>query len=230
MKRMYKTGLTALAAGLMLFAAVPSFAGPTDEQVLVDQAQITFREFQAAPEMQWFRDALKDAKGVLIVPDMFKAGLMFGGSGGKGVYLAKDAKTGEWSAPAFYNMGAFTFGLQIGGQAAEVIILAMTDEAARAMNSGQFKLGGDVSVAAGPVGAGTGGSAAVPTAAFVSFARAKGAYAGLILEGTVMTVDDESNKVYYGSSVEPSTIFSGDVGRDRAIEFRKAVGSAAKCC
>jgi len=175
--------VAALAALALLVAGAArtafAAAGPTDQQVLVEQAQITLGEFQAAPEMGYFRDVLKDARGVLIVPTLYKAGLIFGGSGGKGVYLARDKKTGAWRGPAFYNMGSFTFGLQIGGEAEQVIILAMTDGAVKAMLSPQFKLGGDASVAIGPVGVGASGNASLPVAAFVSFARTKGAFAGL---------------------------------------------------
>ena len=84
---------------------------------------------------------------------------ILGGSGGSGVYFSTDPKTGECRGPAFYGMGSVTYGLQIGAEKAEVVILAMTDEAVNAMLSPQFKLGADASIAAGPVGAGTAGEA-----------------------------------------------------------------------
>lgn len=221
--------LVVCAVMLMVFGAGVAVAGPTEEQVLVDKAQLTFRDFTKAPEMEMFRDALKDARGVMIIPDLFKAGLVFGGSGGEGVYLAKNKETGEWSGPAFYNLGSFTFGLQIGGEKAEVVVLAMTDDAVKAMISPQFKLGGDFSVAAGPVGMGAAGGASLPTAAFISFARAQGAYAGLTLEGAVITVDGKENGVYYGKDVTPEAILmTGEAVSADAAGLREEVRKAAK--
>lgn len=188
--------------------SLPAYAsGPSEQQVLVDQAQITLRDFEKAPEMAWFRDTLPKAKGVLIVPSLVKAGLILGGSGGSGVYFTKDSKTGECRGPAFYGMGSLTYGLQIGAEKAEVIILAMTDKAVNAMLSPQFKLGADVSVAAGPVGVGTAGEASpVPAAAFIAFVRAKGVFAGLTIEGGIVAAENKSNAAYYGKAVDPVDI------------------------
>ncbi len=240
MKKLMLTQVAALAAVLLSVLVLSAFgparpaaaaAEPTDEQILVDQAQITLRNFQAEPEMKSFREALREAKGVLIVPDMYRAGLVFGGAGGKGVYLSRDEKTGAWMGPAFYNLGSFNFGLQMGGQVAEVVILAMTDEADQAMMSPQFRLGGDLSVATGPVGIGVAGSASLPPAAFVSFARAKGAYVGITLEGTVINVDEGSNAIYYGRQVTPEAILmTGEAVSPNAAGLREAVERAFKCC
>jgi lipid-binding SYLF domain-containing protein len=197
-------GIAALTVGVSLSAYA---AEPTDQQVLLDQAQITLRDFQKAPEMAWFRDTLPKAKGVLIVPSLVKAGLIFGGSGGSGVYFATDQKTGECRGPAFYGMGSVTFGLQIGAEKAEVVILAMTDEAVKAMLSPQFKLGADLSVAAGPVGIGAAGQVSpLPAAAFIAFSRAKGAFAGLTIEGAIVASKGEYNAAYYGEPVNATDI------------------------
>jgi lipid-binding SYLF domain-containing protein len=198
----------------MLAVSVPAYAlEPNEQQVLVDQAQITLRDFQKAPEMAWFRETLPKAKGVLIVPSLVKAGFILGGSGGSGVYFTKD-KTGECRGPAFYGMGSLTYGLQIGAEKSEVIILAMTDKAVNAMLSPQFKLGADVSIAAGPVGAGAAGEASpVPAAAFVAFVRSKGIFAGLTVEGGIVAAQGESNAKYYGKAVTPADILiSGKAG------------------
>jgi lipid-binding SYLF domain-containing protein len=197
-------GVTILAVGLSL----PAYASePNEQQVLVDQAEITLRDFQKAPEMSWFREELPKAKGVFIVPSLVKAGFIFGGSGGSGVYFSVDPKTGECRGPAFYDMGSVTFGLQIGAEKAEVVILAMTDDAVNAMLSPQFKLGADASIAAGPVGVGAAGEASpVPAAAFIAFDRAKGAFAGLTVEGGIVAVKGEYNAKYYGKAVSPSDI------------------------
>ena len=176
---------------------------PVAEQGTVDKSLVTFRNFWADKDMEWFHDNLKDAKAVLIVPSLLKAGLILGGSGGSGVLIARDEKTGDWSQPAFYTLGSVTFGLQVGGESAEVIMMVRTQKALDALFTSQFKLGGDMSVAAGPVG--TGASGAV-TADIVSFAKSKGLFAGLNLEGSVVKVSEDSNRAYYGKDVSPLDI------------------------
>jgi len=203
--------LLTVLLGIAVFTigvSLPAYAAePNEQQVLVDEAQITLRDFQKSPEMAWFRDALPKSKGVLIVPSLVKAGLIFGGSGGSGVYFAIDPKTGECRGPAFYGMGSFTFGLQAGAEKAEVVILAMTDEAVNAMLSPQFKIGADASFAAGPVGAGAGGQASpLPSAAFIVFSRAQGVFGGLTVEGAIVASKGESNAIYYGRPVTATDI------------------------
>ena len=197
-------GLAMLAVGLSL----PTYASePNEQQVLVDQAQLTLGDFQKAPEMAWFREALPKAKGVLIVPSLVKAGFIFGGSGGNGVYFTKDQKSGVCRGPAFYGMGSVTYGLQIGAEKSEVIILAMTDKAVDAMLSPQFKLGADVSIAAGPVGVGAAGEASpLPAATFIAFVRSKGVFAGLTIEGGIVAAKGKYNASYYGKAVSPADI------------------------
>lgn len=232
MEKPFKADVEALGAALLLgltFLLVAGIArpalaeGPTDEQVLVDQAQLTFQDFKAAPEMGWFRDALINAKGMMIVPNLVKGGLLVGGSGGKGVFLARDATTGAWRGPAFYNMGSVTVGLQIGAEAMEVVILAMSDDAVKAMMSRQFKLGADLSVAAGPVGIGSSGGTSMPTEPFVSFARAKGLFAGLNIEGAVVTVDRDANHAYYGNDATPEGLLMGGEAGEKASGLRESL-------
>ena len=109
--------------------------------------------------------------------------------------LVKDKNTGTWSQPAFYTIGSVSFGLQIGGEAAEVVMLIMSSRAVDSLYASSVKLGGDTSIALGPVGAGAKGNV---TADFISFAKTKGIYAGLNLEGSVIAVRDKLNQAYYG--------------------------------
>jgi len=139
---------------------------------------------------------------VFIVPQLLKAGFIFGGSGGSGVMLSRDKSSGKWSNPAFYTMGSVTFGLQIGGQAAEVVLLILTQKGMDAMLSTKFQLGGDVSVAAGPVGAG----AQAATTDIIQFSRTKGVFGGLTLEGAVIAIRDKWNHAYYGKETSPLDI------------------------
>lgn len=174
-----------------------------DAQALVDKARITFQGFMNDKNYEYLHKNLKNVKGLLIYPQVLKAGFILGGSGGTGVLVVRDAKTKDWSQPAFYTIGAMSFGLQIGGEAAEVIVMAMTQKAIDSLYTTSVKFGGDTSVAAGPYGTGT---KANVTADFISFAKSKGLYAGLNLEGSAVDVRESLNKAYYGKEVTPVQI------------------------
>ncbi len=221
-------------AGCLFLAAVFSFisipAGAQDDlkpQILVDQALLTLNNFVADADMDWFRSHLKDSKGVFIVPQLLKAGFIFGGSGGRGVALTRDEKTGQWGEPAFYNIGSVSFGLQIGGESSEVIMQIRTQKGLESLYSTDFKLGGDTSVAMGPIGMGAAGKGV--TADLVSFSRAQGAFAGLALDGSVIQVNNDFNKAYYGKEVRPTDILvKKDVSNPGAAKLREALFKAAK--
>lgn len=182
-------------------------ASDAEQENIVDQSRMTLRSFLADSKMGWFRDHIKDAKGILIVPQLLKGAFFFGAEGGSGVFLVKNEKTGEWSAPAFYTMGAGSFGFQFGAQASEVVLLAMSQRGVESMLSSTFKLGGDVSIAVGPIGGGIEGSTAMNLSAdLLSFARTKGLFGGISLEGAVIATRDEWNRDYYGKEVRPIDI------------------------
>ena len=194
-----------LSACLMTAAPAPAASDAAEAQALVDKAQITFNSFMRDKEYSWMHQNLAKAKAVLIYPQVLKAGFILGGSGGTGVLVMRDADKKDWTDPAFYTLGSVTFGLQIGGEAAEVIMLVMTQKAVDTLFSNSMKLGPDASIAVGPVG--TGGKANI-VADFISFAKTKGAYAGLNLEGSVLDVRDSLNKAYYGQAVRPVDILA----------------------
>jgi lipid-binding SYLF domain-containing protein len=211
-----------------LFVSVaPVLAKDEQEaQGIVDKAKVTFNNFMRSKEYTWLHSHLKNAKGLLIYPQVLKAGFILGGSGGTGVLVVRDAKTGDWSDPAFYTIGSVSFGLQIGGEAAEVIVMAMSDKAIDSLMASSVKLGGDTSIALGPVGIGAKGNI---TADFISFAKSKGLYAGLNLEGSVVDVRDSLNKAYYGKDVRPvDIVVKHDVSNKGAAALRDAVKKAAK--
>ena len=200
-------GLTGLiVAAFLAVAVLPAFA-ETDfskPEELVTRAKGTFEDFVADPDMAWFRDNLKYAKALMIVPRILKGGFVIGGSGGSGVLTALDLKTGDWSNPAFYTMGSVSFGLQIGGAADQVLLLIMTEKALDSYLSGSFKLGVDVSVAAGPVGAGVGASG-VP-ADIYAYHRSKGVFGGMKIDGAIIKVRSDWNESYYGKFMRPTDI------------------------
>lgn len=218
----------ALALAFLSISFQPAFAQEeaVGQQGTVDKALVTFRNFWADKDMEWFHENLKDSKGLLIVPNLLKAGFILGGSGGSGVLVARDEKTGNWSQPAFYTIGSVTFGLQIGGEAAEVIMVLRTQKALDALYTTEFKLGGDTSVSAGPVGV---GAKSDVTADIVSFAKSKGLFAGLNLEGAVVKVSAKSNKAYYKKEASPvDIIVKQTVSNKGSASLRKELKSSVK--
>ena len=216
-----------LLLALLITAVMPvSDSRASDAQDIVDKARVTFNGFMRDKNYTWFHAHLKDAKGLLIYPQVLKAGFIFGGSGGTGVLVVRDEKKGDWSQPTFYTSGSATFGLQIGGEAAEVIVMAMSQKAIDSLLASSFKFGGDTSLAVGPVGAGAKGNV---TADFISFAKSKGIYAGINFEGAVVDVRDSLNREYYGKEVSPvDIIVKKEVSNKGSEELRAALRKKAK--
>jgi SH3 domain-containing YSC84-like protein 1 len=178
-----------------------------DSAQLVDKARMTLENFIKAPEMENFRSILKNARGVLIAPQVLKGAIIIGASGGSGVFVVRDGTTGNWVGPAFYTIGGVSFGFQAGAQASEVVLLAMTDRGVTALLNSSVKLGADVGIAAGPIGVGAAASTANLSADIVSFSRAQGLFGGIALDGAVVKVRNGLNSAYYHKNdVSPTDI------------------------
>ena len=225
---MFRVVVSLLVACVFLLMALP--AGAKDDlkpQILVDQALATLNDFVAEKDMAWFNNHLKESKGILIIPQLLKAGFIFGGSGGRGVVLIRDEKTGQWSQPGFYSLGSVSFGLQIGAESASVIMQVRTQRGLESLYGTSFKLGGDCSVAAGPVGVGASGKGV--TGDLVSFSRAQGAYAGISFDGSMVKMNEDFDKAYYGKEVRPVDIFvKKSVSNPGSENLRKALKKAEK--
>jgi len=215
-----------ILAAMVLVAPSPGAmaASKEDAQGIVDNARVAFGGFMRDDNYSWMRDHIKDAKGVLIYPQVLKGGFIWGGSGGSGVLLLRDGKTGNWSNPAFYTMGSVTFGLQIGGESAEVVLLVMSQKGVDSLLTSKFQLGGNASVSLGPVG---GGAKSDITTDFLSFSKSKGLYAGMNLEGSYIDVRDDLNKEYYGKAVTPVDIaVKQSVSNKGSDRLREELGKA----
>jgi lipid-binding SYLF domain-containing protein len=185
----------------LLLGGCASTGTPDDARATTDASQATLNRFIKDPEMTWLQQNLPRAKAVLISPRILQAGFIVGGSGGNAVLHARTADGPGWTGPAFYKIGTGSIGLQAGAEAAEMVALVMTEKALNSFLSTDFKLGGDVSVAAGPVGAGTAINADV-----VVYVRTKGLYGGLNLSGSVVSIDEKGNHAFYGRDVTPVDI------------------------
>ncbi len=192
-----------LVLSFFLLSSLPATAADFGKpQELVAKGTAVFKSFMQDPNMEWFRNNVYRARGIFIVPQMLRGGFIIGGSGGSGMLVARDSKTDEWSYPAFYTMGSVSLGLQIGADASEIILMIMTQKGLDAMLSTEFKLGGDVSVAAGPAGA----SAKAQTADVLAFGRSKGLFGGISIEGAVVAPRHEWNENFYHKKVSPVDI------------------------
>ena len=222
------TVLALLVLGLTAVGRPVAADDAQDARQLVEKARFTLENFVADKNMSALRDLLPKAKGVLVTPDLLRAGFILGGSGGSAVYLAR-TPDGGWAGPAFYTMGSASFGLQAGVDASEVVIVAMTDRGAKAMLDNSVKLGAGASVAAGPMGAGVAGATANLSADLIAYNRAKGLYGGIALDGALVTTRRDWNQAYYGKAVSPADILvQRSVTNPQAAPLVQALETAAK--
>ena len=191
-----------LAISLLGVFSLTTLRAAEEESKEVTKALWTFQDFYKDPAMGWFRNNLHRVKGILIMPLLVKAGFIGGFYAGNGVLLAQDQK-GQWSYPAFYNMGAATFGFQAGAVGGQVMFMIMSDKGLSTFMSNKFQLGADASIGVGPVGIG----AKAELFDIYSFSRIKGLFAGITLEGGGVTLNSEANRAYYGqASISPDDI------------------------
>ena len=186
-------GMTALIATSSA-CIVPNAHAQADPIAHIAASQITLSNFLRDPDMDWLQRNFYRAKAVMITPEVVKAGFIFGGSGGRALVVARDPTTGGWVGPAFYAMATASVGFQAGISVSEAVTLVMTDKGFNSLLATSVKLGGDASVAAGPVGA---GAKSDVVADFITFSRAKGIYGGLNLDGTVITSSNDWDELYY---------------------------------
>ncbi len=201
-----------IAGTVMVACTGPLAASRAEEDAglqarhLAERAQQTLETFASAPEMDAFRNLIGDARGVFIAPQVLKGAFIFGASGGSGIFVARDRLRNQWAGPAFYTVGSVSFGLQIGGNASEVILLVMTDRGVNALLQTSAKLGADVGAAVGPVGVGAAASTANLSADILSFSRSKGLYGGLSVDGAIVKPRADLNDAYYRVVTTPSDI------------------------
>jgi SH3 domain-containing YSC84-like protein 1 len=158
-------------------------------------------------------DLLDKAKCVIILPNVKKFGIGVGGSGGRGPMSCRSGMhfEGKWSAPAMYTIGGASVGLQVGGTSTDFVLLVMNDKGVKAVLSDKTKVGSDATAAAGPSGA-TAASTSVGGVDMLTYAKAKGLFAGVSLDGATLHPDGDANKRLYGK-----TISAKEILRDNAV-------------
>jgi lipid-binding SYLF domain-containing protein len=208
-----------LAALLLLipFAA----RAQTEQQALVDRSTLTVQEMFTREHASDALSLLRQSKGALVCPRVFKAGFIIGGSGGGCVLVARG--TGGWSSPAFYTIGSGSVGLQAGIQDSEVVFLILTERGLHAVLDSQFKFGADASIAVATFGAGVEGSTtAALRADIVAFAKTRGLFAGISLQGSIISADSGWNQTYYGKPLSaPQIVLQGEGNNPGAQPLRE---------
>lgn len=194
---------------VLLSLTVPLLADDRDkDKERLQSAATVIDEVMAAPDKGIPEEILGSAKCLAVVPSLLKGGFIVGGAYGKGVASCKTEK--GWSAPAFFRVEGGSFGLQIGGQAVDYIMVIMNEQGMQNLLASKFKLGADASVAAGPVGRHAEGSTDWKLRAQVlTYSRSRGVFAGITLNGAVIRQDQDDTRAFYGRMVPFKTLLTG---------------------
>jgi len=207
-----------------------AWAGTAREDAVdrLKESTEVLQAIMAAPDSGIPEEVLDDAKCMIVVPNLLKAGFIFGGKHGKGIATCRTAK--GWSAPAFVTVGGGSAGLQIGVQGVDLVMLVMNDQGLQDLLSSKFEITGEGSAAAGPVGRhASAGTDWKMTTKLLTYSRAKGLFAGLTLEGAVVKQDDDSTRAIYNDKVPFQTVLSGKQATPQvAAEFMRAVSGASR--
>lgn len=181
-------------------AVIPAAYAENRWDRLVEESGNVLREIQQMPDQSIPEDLMKECQAIAIFPNTISAGFVFGGKYGQGIIMVRD-KNGKWSPPATFTMAGGSFGWQIGAQATDFVLLIMNRRSVDGILDGKFKLGADASVAAGPVGRAAEASTDIQMkGGILSYSRSRGLFAGVKLEGAVITQNWDGNLALYGKS------------------------------
>jgi lipid-binding SYLF domain-containing protein len=212
--------MAVLMLGLGVVAAAP-LGAQADEAERVSEAARVFDEIMSVPDKAIPAEILERAEAVAVFPSTLKGGFGIGVHRGKGILSKRQRDTGTWSAPAFLSLTGGSFGAQIGGQAIDLVLVVMNKGGLENLIRNEFKIGGEASVAAGPIGRGAEASTDIQLKAeILSYSRARGLFAGVSLSGSAIREDEDANRAFYGRPVRNAQIVDesprpvGTAGRD----------------
>jgi lipid-binding SYLF domain-containing protein len=225
-----KKTISLLLMSFMGMVGTYAWAGSNREDT-VDRLQKSVDVLHAimtTPDKGIPEEVLSNAKCILVVPDLIKGGFIIGGKHGRGVATCRT--TDGWSAPAFVSVGGGSWGLQIGVEGVDLVMLVMNDQGFQHLLSSKFELTGEGSVAAGPVGRhASAGTDWKMNTEMLTYSRSKGVFAGLTLEGAVVQQDDDSTRAIYGKNMTFRKILSGKASTPKSADaFMKAVSEAGQ--
>jgi lipid-binding SYLF domain-containing protein len=225
-----KKALSVFLFGYIGLLATFAWAGSAREDSVarLQSSVDVLRSIMATPDKGIPEEVLSNAKCILVVPDLIKGGFIFGGKHGRGVASCRTSS--GWSAPAFVSVGGGSWGLQIGVEGVDLVMLVMNEQGFQHLLSSKFQLSGEGSVAAGPVGRhASAGTDWKMNTQVLTYSRSRGAFAGITLEGAVVQQDDDSTRAIYGKHMMFRRILSGKVATPESAEaFVKAVSTAGQ--
>ena len=225
-----KKALSVLLVSFMaLFATFACAGSAREDSVARLQSSVdVLHSIMATPDKGIPEEVLSNAKCILVVPDLIKGGFIFGGKHGRGVASCRTSN--GWSAPAFVSVGGGSWGLQIGVEGVDLVMLVMNEQGFQHLLSSKFQLSGEGSVAAGPVGRhASAGTDWKMNTQVLTYSRSRGAFAGITLEGAVVQQDDDSTRAIYGKHMRFRNILSGKVSTPESADaFVKAVSTAGQ--
>lgn len=228
MKKVYMILSLCLVVGISATGLAQTAASDIHDEIeQTTKAATIFREIMSAPDRAIPRRILEEAACIAVFPQVIKAAFGIGGRGGRGVVVCRNAN--GWSAPAFLNVGGASFGMQIGAESTDYVMLFMTREGARSLLETNVKLGGNISVAAGPIGREAGAATDLKlNAQILSYSRSKGLFAGAALEGAVIeTAGGDMKDVYGANATAKSVLFDGASAPEALTALSKTIESFA---
>src|SRR5688500_3497769 len=219
----------AVVCACLMSVTALAWAG-REEDARAQNAIRVMTDIQAIPESAIPDKLLDEARAIVIVPDTIKAGLVLGGRRGHGMLSVKNPD-GSWSNPSFVSLTGGSIGFQVGVQSADIVLVFRSDRGLESIVNGKFTLGADAGVAAGPMGR----NASTATdgelkAEIWSWSRARGLFAGVALDGAVLSIDDAANEAVYGRDTTPRMIFEGRANAqpsDAIVAFRDQLEEAS---
>jgi SH3 domain-containing YSC84-like protein 1 len=206
MKKLALLALGFLFLFLLMMPAPASADKKADAHERAQKAAVVLREIMSAPDQEIPMELLDRSYCVAVFPTVIKGGFVFGGQYGKGLVSCRRDKA-SWGAPAYFTIGGGSFGLQIGGQAVDLVLLFINDDGVQGLLKNKFEVGAGAGATAGPVGRNSTLSTDIQlNAKIISYSRSKGLFAGLELKGAVITQDKGSNNVVYGQEISAKEI------------------------
>jgi lipid-binding SYLF domain-containing protein len=236
LRRIASSALVMVIAVSTASAGIPGAAAPVARKEAADQAQKIEEAIRVLEEMMKESDKsipvslIENCAGIAIIPDVIRAGLVIGGRHGKGVLLLRTA-SGGWTDPSFIDIKGGSIGWQAGVQSADVILVFRTPRSVEKITEGDFTLGADVGVAAGPLGRTAEASTnSELKAEILSYSRSRGLYAGLTFQGSSIQEDRKANRAFYGADISPKDIFAGKAAAvpEAAAKLRRALAEFRK--
>jgi len=222
--------LSALLMGFIGLLGTYAWAssGREDSTNRLQNSVDVLHAIMSTPDKGIPEEVLSSAKCIVVVPDLIKGGFIFGAKHGRGVATCRTAD--GWSAPAFVSVGGGSWGLQIGVEGVDLVMLVMNDRGLQHLLSSKFELTGEGSVAAGPVGRhASAGTDWKMNTEMLTYSRSKGVFAGLTLEGAVVEQDNDSTRAIYGKHMTFRNILSGKVAAPKSADaFMKAIAGAGQ--